>query len=149
MQTLSSRWQIWIAGQALPQASELPLRGELFSVDPLASHARTLATHHQLYTGHHSNPLLAQPESNEQSLRAFKLATLDFDPSKPITPAAEWLLDNFYLIEAQIQLARRQLPPGNSSELPSLLKGPSARLLRVYDIVLELIAHVDTQRWCR
>jgi len=50
------------------------------------------------------------------------------------TPAAEWLLDNFYLIEDQIQLARRHLPEQYSRELPRLANGPSAGFLRVYDI---------------
>ena len=67
------------------------------------------------------------------------------DPGRRITPAAEWLLDNFYLIEEQIQMARRHLPRGYSRELPRLLNGPSAGLPRVYDIVLELISHVDAQ----
>jgi hypothetical protein len=62
-----------------------------------------------------------------------------------VTPAAEWLLDNFYLIEEQIQMARRHLPRGYSRELPRLLNSPSAGLPRVYDIVLELISHVDAQ----
>jgi cyclic beta-1,2-glucan synthetase len=47
------------------------------------------------------------------------------NPSRRITPAAEWLLDNFYLIEEQIQMARRHLPRGYSRELPRLLNGPS------------------------
>jgi len=67
------------------------------------------------------------------------------NPSRLITPAAEWLLDNFYLIEEQIQLARRHLPRGYSRELPRLLNSPSAGLPRIYDIVLELISHVDAQ----
>ena len=60
-----------------------------------------------------------------------------------ITPAGEWLLDNFYLIEEQIQTAKRHLPKGYSRELPRLLNGPSAGLPRVYDIALETIAHGD------
>jgi hypothetical protein len=67
------------------------------------------------------------------------------DQSRRITPAAEWLLDNFYLIEEQIQLARRHLPRGYSRELPRLANGASVGLPRVYDIVLELISHVDAQ----
>src|SRR5204863_383962 len=62
-----------------------------------------------------------------------------------VTHAAEWLLDKFYLIEEQIQMARRHLPPGYSRELPRLRLGPSAGLPRVYDLVLELISHVDAQ----
>ena len=37
-----------------------------------------------------------------------------------VTPAAEWLLDNFYLIEEEIRIARRHLPRGYSRELPRL-----------------------------
>src|SRR5439155_22900561 len=42
-------------------------------------------------------------------------------------------------------MARRHLPRGYSRELPRLVHGPSAGLPRVYDIVLELISHVDAQ----
>jgi cellobiose phosphorylase len=60
-----------------------------------------------------------------------------------ITPAGEWLLDNFYFIEEQIRTAKRHLPKGYSRELPRLLDGPSAGLPRVYDIALETISHGD------
>ena len=89
--------------------------------------------------------LLTRLDQNEKVLRAFNRATLAVDQSRRVTPAAEWLLDNFYLIEEQIQLARRHLPEHYSRELPRLANGPSAGSLRVYDIVLELIAHVDAQ----
>ena len=147
MQTLSLRWPAWMARQTRPRphASEPPLRAELFSVEQLARHARALAAIHQVVTQHSSNRLLARLDENEQSLRAYNRATLAVSPSRRITPAAEWLLDNFYLIEEQIQMARRHLPRGYSRELPRLLNGPSAGLPRVYDIVLELIAHVDAQ----
>src|SRR5205823_11365680 len=92
-----------------------------------------------------SNRLLARLGQNEAILRSFNRATLTVQPRRRITPAAEWLLDNFYLIEEQIQMARRHLPRGYSRELPRLVHGPSAGLPRVYDIVLELISHVDAQ----
>ena len=60
-----------------------------------------------------------------------------------ITPAAEWLLDNFYLIEEQIRTAKRHLPTGYSRELPRLAAGPSARLPRVFDLAFHAIAHGD------
>jgi cellobiose phosphorylase len=121
------------------------LRAELFSVDQLARHARALAAGHRIGTDRSANRLLARLDENEAGLRAFNRASLAVDPSRRITPAAEWLLDNFYLIEEQIQLARRHLPRGYSRELPRLLHGPSAGLPRVYDIVLELISHVDAE----
>ena len=61
------------------------------------------------------------------------------------TPAGEWLLDNFYLIEEEIRTAKRHLPPGYSRELPRLRSGPSAGLPRVYDLALHLVAHGDAR----
>ena len=58
---------------------------------------------------------------------------------RQITPAAEWFLDNYHLIEEQIRIARHHLPPKYSAALPRL--DNETRSLRVYDLVLELISH--------
>ena len=121
------------------------MRAELFSVEQLARHAKALAANHQVVTRHGANRLLTQLGQNEDTLRGFNRATLALNARRRITPAAEWLLDNFYLIEEQIQMSRRHLPRGYSRQLPRLLIGPSAGLPRVYDLVLELISHVDAQ----
>jgi cellobiose phosphorylase len=147
MQTLPLRLQNWVADLARvpPSVGEPPLRAELFSVEQLARHARTLAANHQVVTREGSNSLLAKLTQNEDVLRTFNRATLGVKPGRRITPAAEWLLDNFYLIEEQIHMAKRHLPRGYSRELPRLLNGSCAGLPRIYDIVLELISHVDAQ----
>ncbi|MGI8601775.1 MAG: GH36-type glycosyl hydrolase domain-containing protein [Verrucomicrobiales bacterium] len=147
MQPLSLRWKTGTVRQTRPRprGSEPPLRAELFSVEQLARHAKALAANHQVVTRQGSNRLLERLGQNENILRDFNRATLAVDPSRRITPAAEWLLDNFYLIEEQIQMARRHLPRNYSRELPRLLNGPSVGLPRVYDIVLELISHVDAE----
>ena len=147
MKTLPFRLQNWVAdlAHARPSTGEPPLRAELFSVEQLARHAKTLAANHQIITQRGSNHLLARLRQNEDRLRTFNHATLAVKQGRRITPAAAWLLDNFYLIEEQIQMARRHLPRGYSRELPRLLNTPSAGLPRVYDIVLELISHVDAQ----
>ena len=122
-----------------------PLRGELFSLEQLARHAKALAAEHRIVDVRGANHLLRRLDQNEQILRAFNRSTLAVGETRSVTPAAEWLLDNFYLIEEQIHTARRHLPRGYSRELPRLEHGGSAGLPRVYDIVLELIAHVDAQ----
>ena len=76
-------------------------------------------------------------------LSVHSLLTEAVKADRRITPAGEWLLDNFYLIEEQIRTAKRHLPKGYSRELPRLLDGPSAGLPRVYDIALETISHGD------
>ena len=147
MQSLLLRWQNWINQKKPPRpvTVESPLRAELFSVEQLARHARILADYHQVITQRGANDLLDRLGQNEKILRAFNGATQVRDTSLRVTPAAEWLLDNFYLIEEQIQIARRHLPRGYSWGLPRLLNSPSAGLPRVYDIVYELISHVDAQ----
>src|SRR5437762_11024306 len=147
MLTKSPRSKISLArpGVRRQGARELPLRAELFGIEQLARHAQAIAAQHKLVAGRTSARLLTRLDQNEKVLRAFNRATLAVDQSRRVTPAAEWLLDNFYLIEDQIQLARRHLPEQYSRELPRLANGPSAGFLRVYDIVLELIAHVDAQ----
>jgi cellobiose phosphorylase len=125
--------------------SDAPFRAELFNLDQLKRHAQTIAAGHQLVSGGGANRLLKRLEHNERVLRDFNRATLAVNESRQITPAAEWLLDNFYVIEEQIQMARRHLPPGYSRELPRLATDPFAGWLRVYVLILELISHVDAQ----
>jgi cellobiose phosphorylase len=144
---VSAFFETWIVRRrprTIPP-DDAPLRGELLSLDQLARHARTLASDHRAVTTRGSNRLLARLDENEQILRAYNRATHAVDQIRRVTHAAEWLLDNFYLFEEQIQMARRHLPRGYSRELPRLVTGASAGLPRVYDIVLELISHVDAQ----
>jgi cellobiose phosphorylase len=123
---------------------EPPLRSELFSSDQMEQHGKTLARLHTLSPGHAPDRLLARLSENEAILTATRSLLVEaVKTDRRITPAAEWLLDNFYLIEEQIRTARRHLPKGYSRELPRLLDGPSAGLPRVYDIALETISHGD------
>ena len=123
---------------------EPPLRAELLSADQMERHGEILAREHQLFTGRPVNHLLARLAENEHLLLDINnLLTDDVKANRRISPAGEWLLDNHYLIQEQIQTARRHLPKGYSRELPRLLNGPSAGLPRVYDIALETISHGD------
>jgi cyclic beta-1,2-glucan synthetase len=146
MNRLSLRWQTWLARQTRfrPRAGEPPLRAELFSGEQLRRHAVALAGQHQLDPKLGSNRLLLRLADNEKALiHAYDLVTIAEAEGRRIAPAGEWLLDNFYLIEQQIRLTRLHLPRTYSRELPRLLTGAATGFPRVYDIALELIAHVD------
>src|ERR1051326_2916604 len=143
MKLLIRFWTESAPGEVL--ANESPLRAELFGVEQLVKHAKTLAGQHQFVTSPCPNRLLTRLDQNEQILRSYNRATQTAGQTRRVTHAAEWLLDNFYLLEEQIQMARRHLPRGYSQELPRLVAGPSTGLPRVYDLVLELISHVDAQ----
>ena len=123
---------------------ERPLRSELFSADQMEQHGRALAASHKLASRRAPDQLLARLAANEIVLvDVCNLLTAAVTAKRRITPAAEWLLDNFYLIEEQIRTAKRHLPKGYSLELPRLAQGPSAGRPRVYDIALEIISHGD------
>ena len=122
---------------------EPPLRSELFSCEQMEQYGRILAGQHIL--GPKIEPdqdLLSRLAENEAILlEVHDLISEAVKASRQITPASEWLLDNFYLIEEQIRTGRRHLPKGYSKELPRLLNGTSAGLPRVYDMAKEIISH--------
>lgn len=123
---------------------ELPLRAELFTVDQLRRHACLIAASHRLTSGRPADKLLGRLGENERVLiETYDLVTAAADQNRYIEPAAEWLLDNFYLVEEQIHAIRRLLPRSYSRGLPRLATGPAASFPRVYGIALELITHVD------
>ncbi|HZV70743.1 MAG TPA: glucoamylase family protein [Saprospiraceae bacterium] len=121
-----------------------PLRAELFSTEQLEQFAVTLAESHILSTGVASDQLLKRLEENKDLLlEVHNLLTESARQNSLISPAGEWLLDNFYLIEEQIYIGKKHFPKGYSETLPRLAKGPSAGLPRVYDIALAIISHSD------
>ncbi len=121
-------------------------RGDLFSLEELAAHARSLAAHHDVRLHTHGDPLLARLQANEQRLaKAYNAVVAAAKVGRRLPPAADWLLDNHYLIEEQIRTARRHLPRGYSRELPRLKDGVHHNHPRVYLIAAELIAHIDAR----
>jgi cyclic beta-1,2-glucan synthetase len=120
------------------------LRAELFSIEQLKRHAVTLASQHRVDPRPGPDRLLPRLADNARVLlAAYDVVTAATTQGQRIVPAEAWLLDNFYLIEQQITLARRHLPRGYSRQLPRLADGPSAGFPRIYDLALELISHMD------
>lgn len=121
-----------------------PLRAELYSADQMEQHGQVLAHRHGLVGGGSPDRLLERLDANETALlSACELVSAAVKAECRITPAGEWLLDNYHLIEEQIRTARQHLPKGYSRELPQLARGPSLGLPRVYDLALEAISHGD------
>ncbi len=118
-------------------------RAELFSISQLARHARTLAGWHELSAARgDADWLLSRLDDTDAELRdAYALITEAVHRGQQITPAAEWFLDNYHLIEEQIRTARRHLPPAYGRELPRLANAPTPATPRVYHIALELTQH--------
>jgi len=123
---------------------EQPLRSELFSGPQLKEHAKNLASRHAIASKHGPDRLLPRLAENEKILlESYELITTAVKGKRQISPAAEWLIDNFYLIEEQIRTARLYLPKKYSLELPQLKNELWAGFPRIYEIAIELISHVD------
>lgn len=122
-----------------------PLRDELFNIDQLILHAKKIADKQLLIENKKNNFLLGRLNNNSRILYEFNKEVLITNKKYNTIPATKWLIDNFYLIEEQIQLARLHFPKKYSRELPSLATGVHRGYPRVYSLILEFISHVDAQ----
>jgi len=120
------------------------LRGAIFTIEQLELHAKALAATHGLGHRRGGDRLLKRLADSERVIdQCHDLMSVSHAAGRRLTPAAEWLLDNHYLIEEQVHLARKHFPRGYSRQLPRLAGGKSAGLPRVYDLIQDLISHVD------
>ncbi|MEO7167029.1 MAG: glycosyl transferase, partial [Chthoniobacterales bacterium] len=129
-----------------PDAADL-IRSELFGLERLEKHAESLAE---------AQPVTANPkagrrldrrlEENGRALfdayRGVEKAVRD---ERHITPADEWLLDNFFVAEEQIRQVREDLPRGFYRGLPKLGGGPLEGYPRVFGIAWAFVAHTDSR----
>ncbi|HEY5408630.1 MAG TPA: cyclic beta 1-2 glucan synthetase, partial [Ginsengibacter sp.] len=125
-------------------SNEEPLREELFSSEQMERFGKTLAARHKLSSKPAKDHLLKRLADNETTLQEVrKLLTDSIKRKYQVTPAGEWLIDNFYLVEEHIRIAKTHFPKNYSEDLPQLADGNSSGLTRSYDIVLQLISHSD------
>ena len=113
------------------------LRDELYSVERLEQFAATLAAEHQeVNQPRIFQKLLPRLKDNEKVLVAsYKLLISNIKNESSISPAAEWLVDNFYIVEEQLREIQEDLPVGFYRELPKLKNGSFAMYPRIYAII--------------
>src|SRR6266566_8529350 len=135
--------KLWHSSNA---AGELPIREELYSVDRLEQYAVALATEHKLAgKPRRANLLLPRLEENGRELiAAYKALAESIREAHVISPAAEWLVDNFHIVEEQVREIREDLPKSYYHELPKLAEGPFKNYPRIYAFCFALIAHTDS-----
>ncbi|MFN7987339.1 MAG: glucoamylase family protein [Thermoanaerobaculia bacterium] len=124
----------------------VPLRGELLSLESLEERAKTLAAVFTLSresrrTGYDVLPRL---DANLRFLReAYRLLADDVHRGVAVPPAAEWLLDNFHLVESEAQAVGHDLPLRYYRKLPKLAARDYSGKARIHAMALELIRHGD------
>ncbi len=126
---------------------EEPIRAEIFGIERLEQHAESLAAA-QRTTEKPSKGrnLLARVDDNARVLlAAYRDIAETVREKKEITPAAEWLLDNFHIVDEQIRDIRDHLPKGYYRLLPKIAEGHLAGHPRVYGLAWAYVAHTDSR----
>ncbi len=129
-----------------PWDNASPVREEIFGVERLEQHAESLAVA-QRVTTKPRNVLSLHTRLKDNAvvlLAAYRASALELERGRGVVPAAEWLLDNYHLVEAQVREIRDDLPPGYYRQLPKLAEGPFAGYPRVFGIAWAFVAHSDS-----
>ncbi|MEN6430365.1 MAG: hypothetical protein ABFC80_05930, partial [Coriobacteriales bacterium] len=131
----------------IPADSE-PLRTELLSTERLADTARALASTQcwTVDTQSRTVPLLSVLDRAEVTIeKIYTLLATDARNQAPISVSAEWLLDNYYLVEEQIRTVRDDLPADYGLELPRLCEGSLRGYPRIFEAMLLLVSASDAR----
>ncbi len=128
-----------------PGGEEAPIRFELFSTERLEQHAVSLAQAQKISSRKEGRKLIPRVRENSRVLlAAYKTVAKAVREQRAITPAAEWLLDNFHVLEEQVSDIYVDLPESYYRELPKLAEGGLAGYPRVFGIAWALVAHTDS-----
>ena len=124
------------------------IRAELFGTHRFEEHGRSLAQAQTVRktSGWGENlTFFPRVEDNIAALRrAYDYVATISQSGQYVTPAAEWLLDNFHLVESQLQQIHEGVPRRYYADLPKLTGKPLAGLPRVYGIAWAYVAHTDS-----
>ncbi len=129
-----------------PWNDKAPVREELFGVERLEQHAESLAAAQPVTTRPPVVPSLHNRLDDNAAvlLAAYRASAADLESGRGVVPAAEWLLDNYHLVEGHIREIRDDLPPGYYRQLPKLAEGPFAGYPRVFGLAWAFVAHSDS-----
>ncbi|MDE1150307.1 MAG: glucoamylase family protein [Azospirillaceae bacterium] len=141
------RWLFDGTGRKGDWDDHSPIRAELFSIDRLEEHARSLALAQPVTPRPTAGRPLATRLADNAALllRAHGLLVKAAGAGDAITPAAEWLIDNYHLVERQIHEVITDLPPQYYRQLPKLSDGPFPGYPRILGLAWAFVAHTDSR----
>ena len=122
-----------------------PIRAEIFGHARFEQHGRSLAASHRAARAVFGRATFyPRLQSNVQSLRtSYEHIASHAHSGHDISPGAEWLFDNFHLIEDQLREIHEGLPGRYYRTLPVLQDAPLQGLPRIYSIAWAFVAHTD------
>jgi cyclic beta-1,2-glucan synthetase len=126
---------------------EEPIRAELFGIERLEQHAKSLAaaerTAERSTKGRDLLPRVR--ENGRLLLTAYHDVVKTVEEKTEITLAEEWFLDNFHVVDEQLREIRDHLPQSYYRRLPKIAAGHLAGTPRVYGLAWAYVAHTDSR----
>src|SRR5207245_11134738 len=139
--SLPGLWTVTSSARSVTPRSEPdpPIRDELLSAERLEEHAERLASQRTSASVPNAPALSARLRDNGRILlRCYRAMAEVLRNEGAITPAAEWFVDNFHIVDEGLRDVRNDLPEGFYRQLPKLAEGPFAGHPRVFALAWAL-----------
>ena len=126
--------------------SDEPIRAELFGADRLEQHAERIARQPTRRAGTAGRALAPRVRDDGRVLlQCYRSLAEVIREESAITPAAEWFVDNFHIVEDALRDIREDLPRGYYREFPKLAEGPLEDYPRVLGLAWAFVSHTDSR----
>lgn len=121
------------------------IKDVLLKKEELLSHGILLAQNHRIESKMRSTKVLIKrmDKNYDDIFVIYKYLNILANAGGDLSPASEWLLDNFYKIEEQVKDVKQSLSTDRFVKLPTLANSYLKGYPRAYAIALELVSHTD------
>lgn len=138
---------LWSVLRRVQKRRNIHIRDASLTVEELEEHVRNLSLEHAVSSKKNilNWPLKRMNENFIYISQAYEVLSVDIAQKSSLPPAAEWLLDNYYVIEEQVNGLRKDMSKKRYFDLPILKKGPYQGVTRIFALAMELVAHTHGQ----
>ena len=126
--------------------SDEPIREDLLSTERLEQYAESIASQSILPSDLPGRWLAPRVRDNGRVLlQCYRTLAEVIREESARTPAAEWFVDNFHIVDDALREIREDLPRGFYRQLPKLADGPLSGYPRVLGLAWGFVAHTDSR----
>ena len=131
----------------LRKSRKINMLNASLTVEELEVHAKRAALTHTVTSRKNTRnwPINRVNDNYDFIKSLYKDLNDDIRHKRAVPPAAEWILDNYYVIEERTKSLKRDLTKKEYYRLPVLKKGTFRGYPRVLAIAMEFVAVVDGQ----
>lgn len=136
---------LWFVLKKAGNKRIINIRDASLTCEELEDHAKKIAIEHSVSKKQNMVywPVPRMNENYSYILSVYKDLNDDIRNKLTIPQSAEWLLDNFYIIEEQVKNLRKDLSKDIYSRLPVLKCGQLKGYARIFAVAMELVSHTD------